>query len=141
MASSWRNERQPEVVAQLGEAGHEVYDFRATGRVFLGAWTGGPTEAAEIRAKLNDAPARDTFLRHWQAMAETEACVLLCPCGPSAHLEAGHFVGASKPLFILLSDGEPELMYRMATRLCTSVGELVSMLKAWDPARRRDGAA
>lgn len=140
VASSWRNERQPEVVAQLREAGHEVYDFRTTGRVFLGAREGGPTEAAEIRAKLSEAAARDTFLRHWEAMVKAEACVLLGPCGRSAHLEAGYFVGAHKPLFILLSDGEPELMYKMATRLCTHVGELVSMLKAWDPEKRRDGA-
>ena len=28
VASSWRNEYYPEVVRQLREAGHEVYDFR-----------------------------------------------------------------------------------------------------------------
>lgn len=28
VASSWRNERQPEVVARLRAEGHEVYDFR-----------------------------------------------------------------------------------------------------------------
>ena len=28
VASSWRNPYQPEVVARLREAGHEVYDFR-----------------------------------------------------------------------------------------------------------------
>ena len=28
VASSWRNEYYPEVVAKLREAGHEVYDFR-----------------------------------------------------------------------------------------------------------------
>ena len=28
VASSWRNEYYPEVVARLREAGHEVYDFR-----------------------------------------------------------------------------------------------------------------
>jgi hypothetical protein len=32
-----------------------------------------------------------------------DACVLVMPCGRSAHLEAGYFVGAQKPLFILLS--------------------------------------
>ncbi len=29
IASSWRNEYQPTVVARLREAGHDVYDFRA----------------------------------------------------------------------------------------------------------------
>jgi len=28
VASSWRNKYQPEVVAALRKAGHEVYDFR-----------------------------------------------------------------------------------------------------------------
>ena len=28
VASSWRNEYYPEVVAKLREAGHDVYDFR-----------------------------------------------------------------------------------------------------------------
>ena len=28
VASSWRNPYQPEVVAALRKAGHEVYDFR-----------------------------------------------------------------------------------------------------------------
>lgn len=30
VASSWRNKYQPEVVAALWKAGHEVYDFRNT---------------------------------------------------------------------------------------------------------------
>jgi hypothetical protein len=32
LASSWRNERQPELVRILREAGHEVYDFRNPAR-------------------------------------------------------------------------------------------------------------
>ena len=28
VASSWRNDNQPEVVEKLKDAGHEVYDFR-----------------------------------------------------------------------------------------------------------------
>ena len=28
VASSWRNERQPDVVQALRNAGHDVYDFR-----------------------------------------------------------------------------------------------------------------
>ena len=38
LASSWRNERQPELVRTLRQAGHEVYDFRAR----LTASTGSP---------------------------------------------------------------------------------------------------
>ena len=46
-------------------------------------------------------------------MKWADACVLVLPCGRSAHLEAGWFVGAGKPLHILQLDREePELMYR-----------------------------
>jgi hypothetical protein len=43
------------------------------------------------------------------------------------HLELGFVAGMGKPTAILLSDGEPELMYRMAT-LCLSIGEVVEFL-------------
>ena len=49
-------------------------------------------------------------------MEWADAFVLLMPCGRSAHLEAGWAIGAGKPTAILLSAGEPELMYKMADR-------------------------
>jgi nucleoside 2-deoxyribosyltransferase len=61
-------------------------------------------------------------------MQWADAGVLLLPCGRSAHLEAGYFVGSGKPLFVLLADGEPELMYRMATRLCVNLFELIDAI-------------
>lgn len=49
--------------------------------------------------------------------------------GRSAHLEAGYFVGAGKPLFILILEKcEPELMYKMATAICLTFGELAGRL-------------
>lgn len=143
VASSWRNERQPEVVERLRKAGHEVYDFRRSGEM---CWFG-ESDASITAQRLESPVAKDLFLKHWQAMVKAEACILFMPAGRSAHLEAGYFVGASKPLFILLADddGKPELMHRMATRVCVGLGELVAMLKAWDPAKRKqareDGAA
>ena len=51
--------------------------------------------------------------------------VLLLPCGRSAHLEAGYFVGANKDLFVcILELPEPELMYRMATKICVGLDRL-----------------
>ncbi len=132
VASSWRNIRQPHVVWMLREAGHDVYDFRHSGHSFAWSaidanWKAWSPRA--FRAALEDPIARCGFDADWSAIQDAEAGVLLMPCGRSAHLEAGYFVGAGKPLFILLSsDGEPELMYRMATRVCVSLTELLAAL-------------
>ncbi len=69
------------------------------------------------------------FERDFNAMLWATHCVLVMPCGRSAHLEAGWFIGMSKPTIIYLSDGEPELMYKMATRLVINDYELLECLK------------
>lgn len=123
VASSWRNGAQPWVVKELRRAGIECYDFRNPHHpVHDGGgfgwseidpdwkgWT--PTEFVDA---LEDPVAVNGYSLDWGAMERARACVLVMPCGRSAHIEAGYFVGAGRPLHILLSDGEPELMYRMA---------------------------
>lgn len=54
----------------------------------------------------------------------------MLPCGRSAHIEAGWFVGCGKPLYILLSEDqfEPELTYLMAVFLARDIGDLVAAL-------------
>jgi len=62
-------------------------------------------------------------------MVAAHTCVLVLPCGRSAHLEAGYFVGASKPLYILIEDEiEPELMYKMADFIFGDLDELTETL-------------
>ncbi len=61
-------------------------------------------------------------------MQWAEVGVMVMPCGRSAHLEAGYFVGARKPLLIILSDAEPELMYKMGT-ICAHLDEAKSYLE------------
>lgn len=131
VASSWRNDRQPTVVTALRVAGHEVYDFRNPAghdRGFHWSDIDSKWESwspLRFRDALDHHIAVDGFELDWGAMRVCDACVLVMPCGRSAHLESGYFVGCGKPLVILLSDGEPELMYRMATHLCLDVVELV----------------
>lgn len=64
-------------------------------------------------------------------MKWADVCVLVMPCGRSAHLEAGWFVGAGKPTLILLENGEPELMYRMVgtNNICVSLIDLLGALE------------
>ncbi len=64
---------------------------------------------------------------HW-----ADAVVLVNPCGRSAHLELGWGMGSRKLTLILLSDGELELMYRLADHLCVSLDELLSTLELYD---------
>lgn len=64
--------------------------------------------------------------------------ILLMPAGRSAHMEAGYFVAAGKPLLILLADGcEPELMWKMATALFADVESMVHWLSHYHDAHSR----
>lgn len=143
VATSWRNGRQPEVVRALRAAEHEVYDFRAPEPGNNGFhWSAIDPEwkawdPAEFVAALQHPVAENGFDFDLNALDECEACVLVLPCGRSAHLEAGYAIGCGKPTFILLADGEPELMYKMATVLCTSLDELLWHCNNWGGGDRR----
>lgn len=133
VASSWRNLHQPAVVEALRQDGHEVYDFRnPPGGVGFG-WrqagvSGEPCGVAELRAALDHPVARAGFLSDIGAMAWADTCVLVLPCGRSAHLELGWFAGQRRRTVVYLPDGspqEPDLMYSMCDAL---VGDLAGVL-------------
>ena len=136
VASSWRNERQPYVVRDLREEGHAVYDFRNPPHGDGGfhwsdidpdwqSWS-----PKEYRHQLLKSPiAAKGFLSDLRAMQWCDTCVLVMPCGRSAHLEAGWCAGAGKRVIILLSDGEPELMNLLAHELVTSRQSLLRVVK------------
>ena len=81
-----------------------------------------PEQFAE---KINHPIAVKGFDRDFKAMEWCDTMVLVMPCGRSAHLELGWACGAGKQTAILLSDGEPELMYRTAKNLFSYLGEVV----------------
>ncbi len=143
VASSWRNPAQPAVVEALRAAGHEVYDFRnpAAGTGFSWAEVkpdatrgiagkGSDWETTEdYLAMVNHPRSIEGFHADFDAMQWADTCVLVLPCGKSAHLELGWAVGAGKHTAILLEDPvEPELMYRMVDHLATSLDDLSSWL-------------
>ncbi len=132
VASSWRNLTQPVIVQLLRAEGHEVYDFKAPedngGSGFHWSdidpdWQRWSPE--RFREALAHPITAHGFERDFAAMTWAQAFVLVMPSGRSAHLEAGYAVGARKPLAIYLSDGEPELMYGMATKLVIGAEELL----------------
>lgn len=141
VASSWRNLMQQGVVHTLRAAGHEVYDFKHPVPGNEGFrwseidpnWQG--WEPEKYRESLFHPIAENGFQRDMEALRGCDACVLVLPCGRSAHLEAGFAVGAGKPLFVLIIEPqEPELMYLMAYRdvpgsICTDLSELLGELE------------
>lgn len=134
VASSWRNERQEEVVSQLQLAGHEVYDFKnpRPGNTGFGwsqidpEWQNWSEEA--YREALDHPIAKAGFASDFNAMKWADTCLLVLPCGRSAHLELGWFAGQGKQTLVLLDRMEPELMVKMCDHLCLSLEECLRIL-------------
>ena len=149
VASSWRNAIQPTVCAALRAEGHEVYDFRHPSvgndgfhwtevmpprRGDAATWSDG-VPATEYLDALGHPRAIEGFTFDMEAMAAADTCVLVLPCGRSAHLELGWFVGQGRRTAILLDDPcTPELMYRMVDFVTPTLEELSAWLGAEEAA-------
>lgn len=121
LASSWRNEHQPRVVALLRGAGHEVYDFKNPRPGETGfSWREVDPDWATwtpygFVAGLKHPTARAGFRSDFDAMQWADTCVLLLPSGPSAAIEAGWCKGSGRRLIVYVAGmREPDLMYSMA---------------------------
>ena len=127
VASSRRNNTQPLVVKKLRESGYEVYDFKNPEPSNHGFhwseidinWKNWTPE--KFKEALKHPIAVDGFNRDMQSLFDCDVCVMVMPCGRSAHLEAGFALGAGKHLIIMLTDGEPELMYNMTPHICVDI--------------------
>lgn len=142
LASSWKNILQPMLVSDLEYWGHQVYDFKKHSAMSAG----GPVSTAfswhEIdedwetwtpnvyRTMLTTTPrASQGYLGDFRGMEWADTCVLLLPCGRSAHLEAGYMKGRGKRLIILMETPEPpDLMYLLADHICINNHELRDIL-------------
>ena len=136
VASSWRNAYYPEVVARLRQAGHEVYDFRNPphgGNSFR--WTDIDKDAlnwdfAHYAEGLHHPLAERQFQADMEALDWADTCVLVLPCGRSAHTEAGWMTGAGKRVIVYIPEKqEPELMYKLFDGVCDSIDALIELLK------------
>jgi hypothetical protein len=142
VASSWRNEHQPQIVEALRLVGHDVYDFRQPVPGDNGfhwtaidpdwkAWT-----PERYIGALDHPIARAGFRADMDALRACDACILVLPCGRSAHLELGWAAGAGKiTVALMLEPAEPELMYRMLDAICTSAYEVTAFLSDVVPRR------
>jgi len=132
VASSWRNQHQPFVVETLRRLGYEVYDFRNPAPGDHGfhwseideEWQDWTPEA--YRRALNHPIAESGFAADLAALTSCDVCVLVLPCGRSAHAEHFWHMGRGKPGVIYLPEPiEPELMYKLgACRICVGLDEV-----------------
>jgi hypothetical protein len=136
VASSWRNTYYPGVLETLRAGGHEPHDFRDPAGYFTWAgidpaWEGWTTE--EYIEALGHPNASVGFDRDFAGMTSARTCVLVLPCGRSAHLEAGWFIGADRRLVIYIPERiEPELMYRMADAIVSTPAALLRALAEFE---------
>lgn len=119
VASSWRNQQQPEVVSRLRADGHEVYDFKdADGFHWTEVdprWESWPEEIPKYLSGLSHPCAQRGFDRDMGALRSCDAVVYVMPCGVSASWEAGWAVGAGKIVVVYVPGlREPDLMVKMA---------------------------
>lgn len=131
VASSWRNEFQPGVVAALREDGHEVYDFKDSEGFHWTEvdkdWQSWPSDIPKYLKGLNHTCAERGFNRDMTALRNCDVCVYVMPCGVSASLEAGWAIGAGKPTVVYVPGlREPDLMVKMAS-LITESFEMVRL--------------
>ena len=138
LASSWRNKHYETVLQVLRFQGYETYDFKHPEDQSLSgfswenlhkdvkSWT-----CEDFKQNLHHPEATNAFQKDFRAMHEADYCVLLLPCGRSAHSEAGWMKGQGKKVFILdLSEHPtPELMYQMYDMYDTRLIDLVKHIE------------
>jgi hypothetical protein len=136
VASSWRCDRQPGVVKQLRDAGHDVYDFRNPLPGNHGFhwseidadwknWSG-----EQFSRALHHPIAESGFDLDFSAMCDADTFVLVMPCGRSAHLELGWACGQGKHTAVLLDERqEPELMLSLACIVTTRMQVILDYLE------------
>lgn len=136
VASSWRNNYYPEVVSRLREAGHEVYDFRNPPHGGNGfRWTDIDENALnwsfkEYAEGLCHPMAERQFQADLDALKWADTCVLVLPCGRSAHTEAGWLAGAGKKVLVYIPEMvEPELMYKLFNTVTGDIQDLIRAIQ------------
>ena len=135
VASSWRNQYYSEVINSLRAAGHEVYDFRNPPHGNGGfRWTDIDKNAdrwtlEQYKDGLLHPRAMRQFSADLEALEHADICVLVLPCGRSAHTEAAWMAGKGKKVLAYIPEmQEPELMYKLFDGVVGSVSSLLAAI-------------
>ena len=132
VASSWRNQVQEYFVFNLKQLGHLVYDFKNPNGEKGFSWSDidpdwkNWTTQQYLRALGTDR-GKYGFIRDMDALKNCDVCILVLPCGKSAHLELGYAVGAGKKTLVYMPEAqEPELMYGMVDEIVETFEDVVA---------------
>ena len=138
VASSWRNQFQPLVCAELREDGHKVYDFRHPEPGNNGfSWsaidpdwhTTGVTPTRYMELLAHPVALRG-FELDMNALKSADLCIMVMPCGLSAGIELGYCVGAGKPCAVYVPGmRDPDLMVKMAELITIDIVELMNWVR------------
>ena len=83
----------------------------------------------EYKKGLRHPLAERQFTADLEALAWADTCVLVLPCGRSAHTEAGWMSGAGKKVIVYIPEMvEPELMYKLFDDVVGDRDSLVNTL-------------
>lgn len=145
VASSWRNPIYPRVIEFLRTLPDlEIYDFRnPPGRTGF-SWASIDRNWVEWTipqyiAALEHPLAKAGFKSDMDALEEAHMCIMVLPCGRSAHLEMGWAIGAQKKSCIYMPHKqEAELMYKMSDAIVASLPELESFIRTELAVRQRE---
>lgn len=122
--------------------GHNVYDFKHPKENIKGfSWDNidpdwRKWDDGQYQKALAHPMAEEGFNKDFNAMMNAEVCVLLLPCGKSAHSVAGFMAGMGKKVVVvILQPQEAELMYKLFDKVVFSTEELFDYL---DSFRKKD---
>ena len=136
VASSWRNQYFPDVVKLLREYGHEVYDFRNPPHnhgAFM--WKNIDPDfdnwsVEQYKKGLEHPSSERQFQADLDALNWADTCIIVLPCGRSAHTEAGWMKGAGKKVIVYIPEmQEAELMYKLFDLVSDDMEEIGDYLK------------
>lgn len=136
VASSWRNLYYPDVVRTLRDNGHEVYDFRNPPHgheAFM--WKNVDPEfdkwtVEDYKRGLEHPASQRQFSADIEALEWADTCVIVLPCGRSAHTEAGWMKGSGKKVIVYIPEmQEAELMYKLFDLVSGNMDEILGFLK------------
>lgn len=118
VASSWRNRHFENIVDDLRSNGLDCYDFKRDEGAKFGWHEVGVNSGEETfehyQLGMKHSRVKAGFKSDSDAMTKATTCLLLLPCGRSAHLELGWMCGQNKNTAIWFPPDEnvtPELMY------------------------------
>jgi hypothetical protein len=84
-------------------------------------WQSWPNDIRRYLAGLDHPRAIEGFRRDMDALKSCDACILVNPCGQSAHAELGWAAGAGKLTAVWCPEiREPDLMVKMAMHITDS---------------------